>query len=62
MVCSKVFLRGNFIEINAHIKKKRKTANKQPDFTPPGTKTETIPKVGRRKEITSLFACCLSQK
>ena len=31
---AKAVLRGKFVTINAYIKKKRKTWNKQPDLTP----------------------------
>lgn len=34
---SKAILRGRFIEIHAYIRKKRKSSNKQPNFTSQGT-------------------------
>ena len=49
----KAILRGKFIALQAHLKKTRKSSNKQSDFTLTGTSKRTTnkPKVSRRKEI-----------
>ena len=52
---AKAVLRGKFIVINAHTKKKRNILNKQLNFIPQGTRKRTTKaKVSRRKEINEI--------
>ena len=61
---AKAVLRGKFIAIQSYLKKKRKTPNRQPNFTAKTTgKREQKPhKISRRREIIKIRTEIMKKK